>query len=576
MSDSDSDSPLSSAPEDDLDEETLLPRQRRAKAAPKQKSKKKAATPPPASKPGPTKLPKIKLKAPVRSPSPPPKKRKKEPPHVYTLADSPELAFIIMFRSRFTDAFKGVPNLGPQDIENGVVDTTPSEQVETLLCRLLSLVLNRKKPVERGHHNRALEEAISAHQGHWPRSWEGRNPLPGTRTFNDLDPSGRLVLLKALVNWALLSSEQIRQMIAENYKGNRREDDLNVPLSVQPWGRDGDKRRYWLIEGRDDTCFRLYRESNPALKNIQWISVAGNISDLHSIAHDLEEFDGTKHALALKDRILSAIPRFEEGEVRRKKREYRQNRKNFFAQTNGVSLYEGRTRGKRIKYTFSDDEASKETTADPETEHSMEAKGTRRSGRSLRSSPGTNGAVPPQQDQPLFTASGRQIRKPNSSAATAIGEKTPYGTVVAKAGVGYAYVLEDARTEAQFSGAEDGNNTADDDEWNASGSEADNEDEKEVRKQVFDEKGERRSRVVELKIGNREGLRRILGGGEGPPGVGAESGKQEREEGEKSDEVKEAKEAKETKEQEDVEMVDAPPASSAHVENVAVGQTPPP
>lgn len=57
-------------------------------------------------------------------------------------------------------------------------------------------------------------------------------------------------MLKALVNWALISSEQIRSIIQENYKGSRREDDLNVPLSVQPWGRDGDKRRYWLIEGR--------------------------------------------------------------------------------------------------------------------------------------------------------------------------------------------------------------------------------------------------------------------------------------------------------------------------------------
>ena len=85
----------------------------------------------------------------VRKASTPPRKaKKKEPPHVPTLADSPELAFIVMFRSRFADAFKGVPNLGCQDIERGIVDSTPSEQVEQLLCKLLSLVLNRKKPVE--------------------------------------------------------------------------------------------------------------------------------------------------------------------------------------------------------------------------------------------------------------------------------------------------------------------------------------------------------------------------------------------------------------------------------------------
>lgn len=54
-----------------------------------------------------------------------------------------------MFRSRFTDAFPPkCPHLGPQDIERGIVDPVPSPQVESLLCALLGLALNRKKPVE--------------------------------------------------------------------------------------------------------------------------------------------------------------------------------------------------------------------------------------------------------------------------------------------------------------------------------------------------------------------------------------------------------------------------------------------
>ena len=54
-----------------------------------------------------------------------------------------------MFRARFHDAFPPkLINFGPQDIERGVVDTIPSPQVEGLLCALLGLVLNRKKPVE--------------------------------------------------------------------------------------------------------------------------------------------------------------------------------------------------------------------------------------------------------------------------------------------------------------------------------------------------------------------------------------------------------------------------------------------
>jgi hypothetical protein len=54
-----------------------------------------------------------------------------------------------MFRSRFAEAFpRGAPHVGPQDIEEGVQGETPSSTVEGLLCALLGLVLNRKKPVE--------------------------------------------------------------------------------------------------------------------------------------------------------------------------------------------------------------------------------------------------------------------------------------------------------------------------------------------------------------------------------------------------------------------------------------------
>ncbi len=57
--------------------------------------------------------------------------------------------FIVMFRSRFNDVFpKSLPQYGPQDIEKGVEESIPGEQVERLLCALVGLVLNRKKDVE--------------------------------------------------------------------------------------------------------------------------------------------------------------------------------------------------------------------------------------------------------------------------------------------------------------------------------------------------------------------------------------------------------------------------------------------
>lgn len=123
----------------------------------------------------------------------------------------------------------------------------------------------------------------------------------------------QLTLLKALIIWSLGSSEAIQAILKESYKQQRHEDDLNQPLSVQPWGRDGDKRRFWLIEGQDDTHFRLYRESNPALKHNTWRSVAGSIDELKDVAARLGQ-EGTQASKRLHDRILNAIPRFEASE----------------------------------------------------------------------------------------------------------------------------------------------------------------------------------------------------------------------------------------------------------------------
>lgn len=65
------------------------------------------------------------------------------------VADTFDTQFLCMFRSRFSDAFqKSLPHYGPQDIERGVVDPIPGDQVERLLCALLGLVLNRKKDIE--------------------------------------------------------------------------------------------------------------------------------------------------------------------------------------------------------------------------------------------------------------------------------------------------------------------------------------------------------------------------------------------------------------------------------------------
>ena len=79
---------------------------------------------------------------------------------------------------------------------------------------------------------------------------------------------------------------------------------------------------------------------------------------------------------------------------KRKRREYRNARKAQFVRPEpGFSLYEGRTRGKRIRYTFSDEE-----------EGASDAPGTRRSSRQ------SGVPTPVEPTGPTFTASGRQVK----------------------------------------------------------------------------------------------------------------------------------------------------------------------
>ncbi|KAI9729972.1 MAG: hypothetical protein M1834_006170 [Cirrosporium novae-zelandiae] len=328
-----------------------------------------------------------------REPSTPPRKRPASPPHDYVLADNEYIAFIVMFRSRFAPVFaKGVPTFGPQELERGVADDIPNEQVERLLCALLGLVLNRKKDPERGHYHRALEEAVQTHAGQWPPAWNGRNPLHGGNNFHKMSDIERLTLLRTLILWSLSSSEAVSTIIKSSYKRSRQEDDLNQPLSVQSWGRDGDKRRYWLVEGQDDTNFRVYRESNIALKKVTWFSVASDIDELKLLADKLRA-DGNGHSKRLAEKMTNAIPRFEASEEKRKRRDYRLARKAQFSRPQpGFSLYEGRTRGKKLKYTFSDEE-----------DEIAEALGERRTRHS-------HSSTPAEPSGPTYTASGRRVK----------------------------------------------------------------------------------------------------------------------------------------------------------------------
>lgn len=162
---------------------------------------------------------------------------------------------------------------------------------------------------------RTMAKRMEQHQ---PNIWRSHIQQHGASTacmsFRPSNVSlltiGKLDLMRQLVMWSLHESEVVNAIIKDAYKQSRQTDDLNVPLSVQPWGKDELKRRYWLVEGRDDTDFRLYRENNPALKNGTWRSMAGSIDELKVVVEKLEK-DKAQASRRLAQRITMAIPRFE-------------------------------------------------------------------------------------------------------------------------------------------------------------------------------------------------------------------------------------------------------------------------
>ena len=94
---------------------------------------------------------------------------------------------------------------------------------------------------------------------------------------------------------------------------------------------------------------------------------------------------------------ISDLRRTKFSPQKRRRREYRQIRRAAFTRPEpGFSMYEGRTRGKRMRYTYDDDDA-----------FDSDATSTRRSTRqSNRSTPFDSG--------PTVTASGRQVRQPRT------------------------------------------------------------------------------------------------------------------------------------------------------------------
>ncbi|KTW25720.1 hypothetical protein T552_03332 [Pneumocystis carinii B80] len=286
-----------------------------------------------------------------------------------SFVSSLDIAYIVAFRNRFSQLFEGIPDLGPQDIERGILGEPEAlDKIVELLCRLVTLCLNRKRAVQSKHFSRALSESVDVHIKHLDPSWCGYNPLHRENGFYSLCSSDKLKLLCCLVDWCLMSSEVVRSFIDENYK-NRASDDKRNALLVHPLGKDGKNRKLWLIEGNGiyllsffgfnqilDTPFRVYRETKSRSGFVKWKSIAGTADELRQYALSLSN-DSSLNAIALVPKILEQVcPRVEKAQIRRDKLEA--NRARLASLNIESTLLGMRTRGKRIKYTFSDNDDS--------------------------------------------------------------------------------------------------------------------------------------------------------------------------------------------------------------------------
>ena len=163
----------------------------------------------------------------------------------------------------------------------------------------------------------------------------------------------------------------------------------------------------------------------------------------------------------------------------------------MFNQPSGVSLYEGRTRGKRIKYTFSDDDEEK-TAEDADDSRS-------------RRSANTPQIVP---EQPRYTASGRMIRKPQTGVYGEVKINGSMGTDTSNAPSETGSTARRYNNSNSINDEWDGDSQGDDDhEDDEQSSDADDESEWDDT-QFLQQGAEKKSLRIILKVNRKDRLSR--------------------------------------------------------------------
>ncbi|ORY79981.1 hypothetical protein BCR37DRAFT_381410 [Protomyces lactucae-debilis] len=193
------------------------------------------------------------------------------------------IPFLLALRTCFSEKFTDVPDLGPQDIEEGVVAEPPSADVQIFMCRLLTLAANRSKTVDYPQYNRPLAEVVDRlAPTRGDPAWHGQNPMPQGKKFVELEWQDRLRLLHCLGEWALQESKYCRDLIETHYARKNRPN----PLAFTAVGTDDWKHSYFLFKGVD-TPFRLFIQTDPARTPCRWYAIASSMEELRILVDDL-------------------------------------------------------------------------------------------------------------------------------------------------------------------------------------------------------------------------------------------------------------------------------------------------
>lgn len=346
-----------------------------------------------------------------------------------SIENHPDIAFCVMFRTRFTDLFDGwCPPLCPQDFEAGIQPEEGfSHAVESYLVRVMSLMANRKKPVEVGKYSNALEtwstmplaqgsvsaiDAMSLPCG-WSRKLASRDVVA-------MDWRGRLQLLKMATVAALSLSDAVKKLIADKREVSGRK--VLSELQWLPLGEDLARNTYWLAdgsgdinwdengkilpptEGAFDTPWRLYRQTNPYKAVVSWQPVASSPEELATLIEEMPKTESIDKKLPysallvgqhekLLSKLEELIPRTLGSRDRIREAEDRavaQQQKKAAAaraheyQKSKIGTNRGRTRGKRVDYkqlAAPQDSEEDEYELKEEGEAVAVAQGHRRTGR---------------------------------------------------------------------------------------------------------------------------------------------------------------------------------------------------